>query len=118
MAALIAGLVSCATSAASMLGATAVTVGTFLYQGVTLSGSLAWALGSYICAAFTLLFSCCTGCGHKAFSEVLRPVEEWDDSEAKRGGTLICCLACGLTCLLIVTFATCIMFGMTYIWYV
>lgn len=118
MAALITGLVSCGTYSISMLGSTAVAVGTYLYQGVALTGTFFWSLGSWGCACLTFVFSCCTGCGHRAVGEVLRPIEEWDESEAKRGGTLICCLACGLTCLLIVTLATTLMFGMTYLWYV
>jgi len=117
MATLIAGLIGCATSAAGLLGSSAITIGTYLYQGIALAGSLFWSIGAWMCAGISFLFACCTGCGHKSFSEVLRPVEEWDESEAKRAGSAVCCLSCLLSCFLIVTIAAILMFLLTYFWY-
>lgn len=117
MAALIAGLMGCAATVAGTLTSSAVVVGSFLYQGVALVATLFWSLGSWACAGVSFAFACCTGCGHRAFSEALRPVEEWDESEAKRAGSYVCCLSCMLSCLLILLLTAAILFTMTYVWY-
>lgn len=117
MATLITSLIGASTTVAGTLSSSAVVVGGYLYQGIGIAFDALLSLGSWGCSCFTFAFSICTGCGHKAFSEALRPVEEWDDSEAKRAGTCICCASCALTCALLLALTASIVFSMTYFWY-
>ena len=92
MAALIAGLTSCGTYSAGMIGSCGIVVGTYIYQGMAIVGTIVWSFGSWACSGVTFLFSCCTGCGHKGFSEILRPMEEWDES--RRSADALLFLVC------------------------
>jgi len=117
MASLITGLVGGATNIAGGLTSSAATVGGCLFQGISLGFDAFLSIGSWFCSCFSLLFACCTGVGHKAFSEALRPADEWDESEAKRVGTCRCMLACALSCSCILLITAVTLFTMTYLWY-
>lgn len=106
---------------ASAIGGSIFTAGSFVgqyaFMGIEFVASFVYESGSWVLGCVSLGFSVCTNCICKSWSEVLRPVQEYEDSEAKRVGVPLCILSCFLTCVLLFILATTIAFTATYVWY-
>lgn len=90
------------------------------YTGLIFVGEFIIELGGYGVASFGCLFTCFTGVFVRMSTELLRPVTEWEGSEAKklaRGGCVgVCCTCCAVvTCLFTVTLV--LAYTATLVWY-
>ena len=93
------------------------TVATAAWSGVAWVGTSFLQMGGYVCAGFSLLYAIMSGCCVRSQQELIRPLSEWGDSEAKHAGWECCIPACLTSCLCIIATATVIFYFMTYTFY-
>lgn len=102
---------------ASQFSSSTTMIGTSLWTGIVFAWSWAASFGAYIFSILCCCCSCSSGCLAKTSSEVLRPVSEWENSEAKRGGGYLCCSACLIVCIVLTLLSLLVAFIATLIWY-
>jgi hypothetical protein len=90
--------------------------GQYAYAGIGVVVDLAAASGAYVLSAFTLAFACFTGCCTRATTEAIRPITDYEESEAKHGGPLICFFSCTMACCLIFWSAFITTWVVTWVW--
>ena len=95
----------------------AVVAGTTLWTGMIFIFNFFYEFGAYGLSIFFCCFTCCTGCLSKASTEAIRPISEWEGSEAKRGGVGLCVCSCILVCIGILLVSFAITYAVTLGWY-